>query len=60
MLEKAVKIKRFEYSPLAGQLKKHTNIEKKQHQTLDEVFESNKKEDDRKADKKPAFKKYNK
>ena len=53
MLEKAVKIKRFEYSPLAGQLKKHTNIEKKQHQILDEVFESNKKEDDKKADKRP-------
>ena len=45
MLEKAPALKKFEYSPLDKELKAQTSTAKKQYQILDEVFESNKKEE---------------
>ena len=45
MLEKAVALKRFEYSPLGKELKAQTNDAGKQYQEVDKVFESNKKEE---------------
>ena len=54
-LEKAAKMKRFEYSPLGKELKAQTDIAKKQYQKLDDTDEFDKvikKE-------KPTFKKYN-
>ena len=36
-LEKAATIKRFEYSPLGSELKKQTDIAKKQYQGLEKV-----------------------
>ena len=42
LLEKSATIKRFEYSPLDSELKKQTDIAKKQYQWLDKVFSSNK------------------
>ena len=42
LLEKSATIKRFEYSPLDSELKKQTDIAKKQYQWLDKAFSSNK------------------
>ena len=39
LLEKAATIKRFEYSPLASQLKIHIDIAKMQYQRFDKVYE---------------------
>ena len=63
MLEKAATIKRFVYLPLGSELKKQSNIEKKQYQGLGKVYEFNKTESDEtinKDDKEPALKKYKK
>ena len=51
MLEKAVIIKRFEYSSLSYEFKKQTSVAKKQYQKLDNAFESNKKEEDKTINK---------
>ena len=45
LLEKAAVIKRFEYSPLGKELKKQTSVSEKQYQKLDNLIESNEKED---------------
>ena len=37
LLEKAASIKRYKYSPLGSELKKQTDIAKKQYQVLDKV-----------------------
>ena len=42
LLEKAAKIKRFEYSSLGSELQKHTDIAQKHYQGLHEVFSPNK------------------
>ena len=42
MLEKATKIKRFEYSPLSVELKKQTDMAKMQYQGMDHFFSFNK------------------
>ena len=42
MLEKIAGSKGFEYSPLGSELKKQTDIAKKQYQGLDKIFSSNK------------------
>ena len=47
LLEKAAAIKRFEYSPLGKELK-NTSVAENQYQKFDKVFESNKKEEDKK------------
>ena len=43
LLEKAAKMKRFEYSPLGSEMKKQTSISKDQYQGLDKVHEFSKK-----------------
>ena len=55
LLEKAAKMKRFEYLPLGRELKPQTDIGKKQYQKLDDTYEFDKiiKKD------KPTFEKYN-
>ena len=45
LLEKAVTLKIFEYSPLGKELKAQTSAAEKQYQKLDTVFESNIKEE---------------
>ena len=45
LLEKAAALKRFEYSPLSRELKLQTSAAEKQYQKLDQVFQSNKKEE---------------
>ena len=63
MEEKATTIERSEYSSLGSQLKKQTDIAKKQYQGLHKVHEFDKKENDEtinKDDKKTTHKKYNK
>ena len=58
LLEKAViQIKRFEYSPLASQLKIHIDIAKKQYQRFDKVYEFDVRIN--KIDRKPTLKKHN-
>ena len=47
MLEKAVAIKRFEYTPLGKELKKQTSVSENQYQKFNNVFESNKKEENK-------------
>ena len=47
LLEKAVIIKIFEYSPLYSELKKQIDIAKKQCQRRDKVYEFDKKEEDK-------------
>ena len=42
ILKKAATTKRFEYSPLGGELKKQTDIVVKQHQGLNKVYDSDK------------------
>ena len=42
LLEKAATIRRFEYSPLGIELKKQTDIAKKQYEGLDKVYKFNK------------------
>ena len=42
LLDKAAKIKRFEYLSLGKELKAQTDIEKKQYKELDKAFISNK------------------
>ena len=44
MLEKAATIKRFEYSPLGSELKKQTDLVKKQYQRLGNAVEYDKEE----------------
>ena len=38
MIKKAATIKRFEYSPLDSELKKQTDVARKQYQRLDKVY----------------------
>ena len=57
LLEKAATIKRFEYSPLASQLKMHIDIAKKQYQRFDKVYEFDVRIN--KIDRKPTLKKHN-
>ena len=45
MLEKADLIKIYEYSPLGKELKPQISAAEKQYQTLDNVFEPNKKKE---------------
>ena len=45
MLEKAVALKRFEYSPLGNELKKPTSVAEKQYQGLNKFFKPDKKEE---------------
>ena len=45
LLEKALTIKRFEYSLLGIELKKQTDIAKERYQGLDKVYEFDNKED---------------
>ena len=62
-LEKAVAIKKFEYLPLGSELKKQTDIAKKQYQGSQKVYEFYKKGNDKtisKDDKKPTLKKCKK
>ena len=40
--QKDAAIKRFEYSPLDRELKKHTSVAEKQYQNFDNYFEFNK------------------
>ena len=47
LLEKAATIKRFEYSPLGKELKKQTNVAEKQYKKFANVFESNKRKEDK-------------
>ena len=58
MLEKAATIKILEHLPLGNELKKQTEIVKKQYQRLDKVYEFD--ETINKNDRKPALKKHNK
>ena len=58
LLEKAATIKRFEYSPLASQLKIHIDIEKMQHQRFDKVYEVDVRIN--RIDRQPTLEKYNK
>ena len=58
LLEKAAAVKRLEYSPLDSELKKQTDIDKKQHQRLDKLYDFD--ETINENDKKPTLKKYNK
>ena len=51
LLEKAATLKRYKYSPLGSELKKQTSVAERQHQRLDNVFESNKKEEDKTKNK---------
>ena len=51
LLEKVAATKRFEYSPLGKELKKQTSVAEKQYQKFDNAFESNKKKDDKKNNK---------
>ena len=46
LLEKAATVKRFEYSPLDSELKKQTEIAKKECPVLDKVYEFCKKDDE--------------
>ena len=46
MLEKAVALKRFEYSPLASELKNQTSVAENQYQGLNKLFKSDKKEEE--------------
>ena len=41
LLEKAVRIKKFEYLPLRSELRKQTSAAEKRYQKLDKVFKSN-------------------
>ena len=59
LLEKAATIKRFQYSSLGNELKKQTDIAKKEYQGLDTIYECDKKEDDE-TNRKPTIKKYSK
>ena len=52
LLENAAVIKRFEYSPLAIELKKQTSVAEKQQQKLEKTFELNVKEEDKTKTKK--------
>ena len=45
LLEKAATIKRFEYSPLDSEMKKQTDVAKKQYQRPDKVLKFDKKEE---------------
>ena len=56
LLEKAVTIKRFEYSLLGKELEKQTSVTEKQYQKFDNVFEANKNEDDKTKSKKSRTK----
>ena len=58
LLEKAATIKRFEYSPLASQLKIHIDIEKMQYQRFDKVYEVDVRIN--RIDRQPTLEKYNK
>ena len=58
LLEKAATIKRFEYSPLASQLKIHIDIEKMQYQRFDKVYEVDVRIN--RFDRQPTLEKYNK
>ena len=57
LLEKAATIKRFEYSPLASQLKMYIDIAKKQYQRFDKVYEFDVRIN--KIDRKPTLEKHN-
>ena len=56
MLEKAVAIKRFEYSPLGKEFKKQTSVAEKQYKKFDNAFESNKNEEVKTKSKKNSAK----
>ena len=58
LLEKAATIKRFEYSPLASQLKIHIDIAKMQYQRFDKVYEFDVRIN--RIDRQPTLEKYNK
>ena len=45
MLEKAVTIKRLEYSPLGKELKKQTSVAEKQYHGLNKIFKPDEKEE---------------
>ena len=45
MLEKAVTMKRFEYSPLGKELKKQASAPEKQYQSYDKTFNHDEKEE---------------
>ena len=57
LFEKIASIKIFEYSPLGSELKKETDIAKKQYRRLDKVYEFGK-EDDFKKKAKQLTNKY--
>ena len=44
LLEKALVLKGFEYSPLGSELKKQTSVAEKQYEGLNKLFKSDKKE----------------
>ena len=44
LLEKALVLKRFKYSPLGSELKKRTSVAEKQYEGLNKLFKSDKKE----------------
>ena len=46
LIKKAATIKRFEYSPLHSELKKQTDVARKQYQRLDKVYKFDKNEKD--------------
>ena len=46
MFGKAAAMKKFEHSPISSELKKQTDIAKKQYQRLDKVYEFDQKESD--------------
>ena len=56
LLEKAVAIKRLEYSLLGSKLKKKTDIAKSQYQGLGKVYEFDKREDGERISKKQRLK----
>ena len=56
MLEKAVAIKRFEYSQLGKELKKQTSVAEKQYQKLNNAFRYNKKDEDKTKNKRSCAK----
>ena len=56
LFEKAATIKRFEYSPLGKELKKQTSVAEKQYQNFDNVFESDKIQEDKTKSRKSRTK----
>ena len=56
LLEEAAATKIFEYSPLGQELKKETSFAEKQYQKLDNDFESNKKEEDKRNNRRSRAK----